>query len=112
MFERGFEKFRGGYHRILQLCIEHAAIFLIVFLRLLAVSSVAALSVSGARLLSVGGQRAVQVAFARADRARALRIRRAVRPVDDAIRETIPKKELVTIIDNIGLPYSGINTAY
>ena len=24
----------------------------------------------------------------------------------------IPKKELVTIIDNIGLPYSGINTTY
>ena len=32
--------------------------------------------------------------------------------VDQTIREVIPKRELVTIIDNIGLPYSGINTTY
>jgi multidrug efflux pump subunit AcrB len=32
--------------------------------------------------------------------------------VDQTIREVIPKSELVTIIDNIGLPYSGLNTAY
>src|SRR5207244_12607899 len=32
--------------------------------------------------------------------------------VDTAIRETIPKKELVTLLDNIGLPYSGINLSY
>ncbi|MCL6464722.1 MAG: efflux RND transporter permease subunit, partial [Acidobacterium ailaaui] len=32
--------------------------------------------------------------------------------VDRTIREVIPKDELVTIIDNIGLPYSGINTTY
>ena len=32
--------------------------------------------------------------------------------IDNTIREIIPKRELVTIIDNIGLPYSGINTSY
>ncbi|HTU51959.1 MAG TPA: efflux RND transporter permease subunit, partial [Acidobacteriaceae bacterium] len=32
--------------------------------------------------------------------------------VDQTIRETIPKDELGTIIDNIGLPYSGINLSY
>ncbi len=32
--------------------------------------------------------------------------------IDNAIRAAIPQKELVTIIDNIGLPYSGINTTY
>ena len=32
--------------------------------------------------------------------------------IDNTIRETIPQKEIVTIIDNIGLPYSGINTSY
>ena len=32
--------------------------------------------------------------------------------MDQTIREVIPKKELVTIIDNIGLPYSSINTTY
>jgi multidrug efflux pump subunit AcrB len=32
--------------------------------------------------------------------------------VDKAIREIIPEKELASIIDNIGLPYSGINLSY
>jgi multidrug efflux pump subunit AcrB len=32
--------------------------------------------------------------------------------VDNALREIIPAKELASIIDNIGLPYSGINLSY
>ncbi len=112
MFERGFERFRGGYHRILQLCIEHSAIFLIVFMVFVAVSSVALYPFlgqdffpsvdSGQFKLHVRAQTGTRIedTAALCDR------------VDDAIRETIPKKELVTIIDNIGLPYSGINTVY
>ena len=34
------------------------------------------------------------------------------RQVDSAIRETIPRKELQTILDNLGVPYSGINLSY
>ena len=112
MFERGFERFRGGYHRILQLCIEHSAIFLIVFIAFVAVSSAALYPFlgqdffpsvdSGQFKLHVRAQTGTRIedTAALCDR------------VDDAIRETIPKKELVTIIDNIGLPYSGINTVY
>jgi multidrug efflux pump subunit AcrB len=32
--------------------------------------------------------------------------------IDNTIRQIIPKSELVTIIDNIGLPYSSINLSY
>jgi len=32
--------------------------------------------------------------------------------VDNAIRQEIPKSELVSIIDNIGIPYSGLNLSY
>jgi multidrug efflux pump subunit AcrB len=32
--------------------------------------------------------------------------------VDQTIRRQIPPRELVSIVDNIGLPYSGINTTY
>jgi hypothetical protein len=35
-----------------------------------------------------------------------------VRPHRSTIREQIPAKELVTIVDNIGLPYSGLNLSY
>src|SRR6202012_5783805 len=32
--------------------------------------------------------------------------------IDNAIRREIPKREVVTIIDNIGIPYSGLNLSY
>jgi multidrug efflux pump subunit AcrB len=32
--------------------------------------------------------------------------------VEDALREIIPTAELAGIIDNIGLPYSGLNLSY
>ena len=32
--------------------------------------------------------------------------------IDNAIREEIPKQEVVSIIDNIGIPYSGLNLSY
>jgi multidrug efflux pump subunit AcrB len=32
--------------------------------------------------------------------------------VDDAIRDVIPKRQLVSLVDNIGLPYSGLNLSY
>jgi len=37
---------------------------------------------------------------------------RLVDQVNQTIRETIPKNELVTVLDNVGLPYSGINLTY
>jgi CzcA family heavy metal efflux pump len=32
--------------------------------------------------------------------------------IESAIREIVPKDELATIVDNLGLPYSGINLSY
>jgi len=32
--------------------------------------------------------------------------------IDDAIRDVIPKRQLESIVDNIGLPYSGLNLSY
>ena len=32
--------------------------------------------------------------------------------IEATIREQVPAREIATIVDNIGLPYSGINTAY
>jgi multidrug efflux pump subunit AcrB len=112
VFERGFERFRGGYHRILELCIDRSGIFFIVFVAFLVVSSVVLYPFlgqdffpsvdSGQFKLHVRAQTGTRIEdmAALCDR------------IDNAIRETIPREELVTIIDNIGLPYSGINTVY
>jgi multidrug efflux pump subunit AcrB len=37
---------------------------------------------------------------------------RLVEEVENEIRRQIPQKEVITILDNIGLPYSGINLSY
>ena len=111
-FERGFERFRDGYHRILELCVAHAAIFLITFIVFAVLSAAVLFPFLGQDFFpSVdAGQFKLHVRAAtgtRIEDTAALCDR-----IDDAIRETIPKKELVTIIDNIGLPYSGINLTY
>jgi len=37
---------------------------------------------------------------------------RCAMPIERTVRQTIPASELATVVDNIGLPYSGINLAY
>ena len=52
-FEHYFEKFRGGYHRILELCLAHSAVFLILFIVFAVVSAAAPLSLPGPGFLSL-----------------------------------------------------------
>jgi CzcA family heavy metal efflux pump len=110
-FEVGFEKFRERYHRMLDASIRHRTAFIVVFL-LACVLSFGLLPFVGQdffpsvdsgefklHLRAPTGTR-IEDTAALCDR------------VEDEIRQQIPPKELVTIIDNIGLPYSGINLSY
>src|SRR5581483_2321798 len=111
-FESRFEKIRLGYRRILEFCIEYSAIFMVIFF-VFTIGSAAFLYQylgedffptvdSGQFKLHVRARTGTRIEdmAALCDR------------IDNSIREVIPKSELVTIIDNIGLPYSGINTSY
>ena len=111
-FEAAFDSFRHGYLRLLTLCIDHAGGFLIGF-TLLALGSL------GLLLPWLGqdffpsvdsGQFKIHV------RARTgTRIEETAAlcdHIDSTIRENLPAKEIVTIVDNIGLPYSGLNLSY
>ncbi|HXR37625.1 MAG TPA: efflux RND transporter permease subunit [Terracidiphilus sp.] len=111
-FEAGFESFRHGYLRLLTLCVDHAAVFLILFL-VFALASIGILapwlgqdffpSVDAGQfkihLRARTGTRIEETA-ALCDR------------IDSTIREQIPASELVTILDNVGVPYSGLNLSY
>ncbi len=112
LFEHLFENFRNGYQSVLELCIEHSAIFIVLFF-VVCIGSFAGLYpwLGQDFFPSVdAGQFKFHV------RARTgTRIEETARlcdEVDGAIREEIPKAELGTIIDNIGLPYSGLNLSY
>ncbi|HVT98068.1 MAG TPA: efflux RND transporter permease subunit, partial [Acidobacteriaceae bacterium] len=111
-FESRFEKIRRSYRRMLELCIAHSALFIVLFF-VLSMGSAALLYPflgedffpnvdAGQFKLHVRARTGTRIEdmAALCDR------------IDNSIRQVIPKDELVTIIDNIGLPYSGINTSY
>jgi len=112
LFEHLFEKLRLGYQSVLELCIEHSAVFIVLFF-VLCIGSFALLypwlgqdffpsSDSGQFKLHVRARTGTRIE----------ETARLCDEVDNAIREEIPKDELTTIIDNVGLPYSGLNLSY
>ena len=110
-FEDAFEKFRIGYRRLLQGCIKHRRVFALCFLAA-CVGSFALLPWVGQDFFpSVdAGQFKLHIRAptgTRIEETAALCDR-----VENAIRQEIPHDELASVIDNIGLPYSGINLSY
>jgi CzcA family heavy metal efflux pump len=110
-FERRFEQFREAYHRALDSALSHPGLFGAGFLSFCVLSGGLVFVLGRDFFPSVdAGQIRLHM------RARTgLRIEETARladQVNQVIRQVIPKKELVTVLDNIGLPYSGINLTY
>jgi CzcA family heavy metal efflux pump len=111
-FESGFESFRHSYLRLLTLCVDHAVVFLLIFL-VFAVGSIALLEpwLGQDFFPSVdSGQFKIHVRARTGTRIEETAL--LCDRIDATIREQIPAKEVVTIVDNIGLPYSGLNLVY
>jgi multidrug efflux pump subunit AcrB len=110
-FEHAFERFRGGYRRALSAALEHSVLFSALFLVFCMLSAGLTPFLGRDFFPSVdAGQ--IRLHY----RARTgLRIEESAKLADQInaeIRQTIPGNELVTVLDNIGLPYSGINLTY
>src|ERR1041385_2618953 len=110
-FERGFENFREAYRHALQSALDIPGTFSAVFLGFCLLS--------GALVLVLGRDFFPKVDAGQIRlhmRARTgLRIEETARLADlvnQTIRQVIPSNELVTVLDNIGVPYSGINLSY
>ncbi len=110
-FEKRFEQFREGYRNALSTVLHFPRLFSAGFLAFCAFSLLIGLVLGRDFFPNVdAGQIRLHM------RARTgLRIEETARLADQVngvIRETIPKKEITTLLDNIGLPYSGINLSY
>jgi multidrug efflux pump subunit AcrB len=110
-FERAFERFRDAYRRALSSALEHAPLFSTCFLIFCLLSAGLNFFLGRDFFPSVdAGQIRLHM------RARTgLRIEESARLADQinqVIRQTIPEKDLLTVLDNIGLPYSSINLTY
>jgi CzcA family heavy metal efflux pump len=110
-FEHGFERFREGYRHGLNSALEWPKLFGGCFL-IFCVLSIGLVFLLGRDFFPKVDAGQIRLHF----RARTgLRIEETARladQVDAVIRETIPPKELQTVLDNIGVPYSGINLSY
>jgi multidrug efflux pump subunit AcrB len=110
-FNRGFEVFREGYRDFLSICLRHSGTTALIFIGF-SILSMCLLPLLGQNFFpSVdAGQFDLHV------RVRSgTRIEETARQVDlieKMIRQVIPSNQLSGIIDNEGIPYSGINTSY
>ena len=111
-FERGFDAFRGGYHRVLELCVAHSKVFLFGFTGLAVLSAAALYPFLGQDFFPSVDSGQFKLHLRAHTGTRIEDVASLCDQVDRTIREVIPKDELVTIIDNIGLPYSGINLTF
>jgi len=111
-FERAFENLRNWYHGVLRLCLQVRAVFLL---------SIVAFWIASVALLYPwlgqdffptvdGGQFKLHVRAHTGTRIEDTA--RLCDQIEDVVRREIPSAQLGTIIDNIGLPYSGLNLSY
>ncbi|HEY4049233.1 MAG TPA: efflux RND transporter permease subunit [Acidobacteriaceae bacterium] len=110
-FESSFEKLRNGYHNLLQHTVAHPVVFTISFFAA-CLASFALFPWLGQDFFPAvdGGQFKLHVRAQTGTRIE--ETARLCDLVEDSIRREIPKSEVTNILDNIGLPYSGINLSY
>jgi multidrug efflux pump subunit AcrB len=110
-FERGFTWLRAHYHALLKRAVVHPKSVIIGFLVIVLLSFGLAPFLgenffpsvdSGQILMHVRAQPGTRIE----------ETARLLEQVEQTVRATIPSSQLDNIVDNIGLPYSGINMAY
>jgi multidrug efflux pump subunit AcrB len=110
-FEKGFEGLREQYHRVLGTCIRQRRVFTICFF-LACVLSFALLPWLGEDFFPKVDSGEFKLHMRAPTGTRIEETAAICDRVENEIRQEIPPSELTTIIDNIGLPYSGINLSY
>jgi CzcA family heavy metal efflux pump len=111
-FEHYFERLRDWYHGVLRNCLEYRTSFLLTMVAFWVISLAALYPWLGQDFFpSVdGGQFKLHVRAHTGTRIEDTA--RLCDQIENTIRAVIPQGELGTVIDNIGLPYSGLNLSY
>jgi multidrug efflux pump subunit AcrB len=110
-FERGFERMRQGYVRVLRILLSRRLIVPVVALVVLVLGGVMLMLVGRDFFpLIDGGQ--IQLHVRAPAGTRIETTERIFQAVDDKIREVIPESDRDRIVDNIGLPARAYNLAF
>ncbi|MFM0325046.1 efflux RND transporter permease subunit [Caballeronia glebae] len=110
-FDRGFERMRGAYIVILSRLLVKRRMFASLFLGfcLLSAGLVFALGEDFFPSVDAGD---IRLHMRAPTGTRIEETARLADEVEKVVRQVVPQDELATILDNLGLPYSGINLSY
>jgi multidrug efflux pump subunit AcrB len=111
-FEDAFERFHGGYRRLLEKCLHHRRVFLIAFFASCLGSLVILIPWLGRDFFPSVDSGTFKLHIRAPTGMRIEETANLCDQVEQSIRRQIPADEVKNVIDNIGLPYSGINLSY
>jgi CzcA family heavy metal efflux pump len=110
-FEARFEKIRNGYQGILTTVLHHRAVFMTVFLGM-AFASMLLFPFLGRNFFPEVDAGQIKLHVRGPTGLRVEDSASLVDHVEAALRETIPANQIASVVDNVGLPVSGINLTY
>lgn len=111
-FEKRFEQFRQYYHGLLVRALDHRKSFIIYFLAFILASILLLAPWLGSDFFPTVDAGQIKLHVRAPTGTRIEETARLIDDIDIVIRGIIPAREIDSIVDNIGLPTSGINLTY
>jgi multidrug efflux pump subunit AcrB len=111
-FETAFEKFHHSYRGLLESALHHRTVFLIAFFAASIGSLVVLIPWLGQDFFPSVDSGTFKLHMRAPTGMRIEETANLCDQVEQSIRKEIPAAEVQSVIDNIGLPYSGINLSY
>ena len=110
-FEEAFLRLRERYALMLDWCLHNRLLFVTVFLGF-CLATLTLIPLLGSDLFPYVDAGQIRLHLRAPTGLRIEETAALCERVEDALREEIPAKEINTVLDNIGMPYSGINLTY
>jgi multidrug efflux pump subunit AcrB len=110
-FESGFSRFREGYRDLLSICLRHPKVTVFAVLGFAAVSMLL-FPLLGEDFFPAVDAGSFDMHVRTKPGTRIEETARTVDTIEQMLRRIIPASQLKGIVDNLGIPYSGINLSY
>jgi multidrug efflux pump subunit AcrB len=110
-FEEGFGRLRERYTGLLEWCLHHRLVFGAAFLGF-CLASLLLIPLLGSDLFPAVDAGQIRLHLRGPTGLRVEETANLCQRVEQVIRRVIPPRELHSMLDNIGMPYSGINLTY
>ncbi|HMF08361.1 MAG TPA: efflux RND transporter permease subunit [Thermoanaerobaculia bacterium] len=111
-FEKKFENLRRSYREVLDLALQRRKVFLLVFLGACLASALVLYPWLGEDFFPQVDAGQIKMHLRAKTGTRIEETARLCDEIDRSIHRIIPSKDLSVLIDNIGIPYSGLNLSY